>query len=366
MRMKAPWCMSASPTKPRLSGRNPSLDLLRGVAILMVVAAHCAVAAPSVVPGLTLIAGDYGQLGVQLFFMVSGYTMMLTYGERTDIAAAESFYLRRVFRIVPLFWLAIVFYLAITGGAGIKEWAPDGIGKTDIILTVFFLHLWSPTAFNSVVPGGWSIAVEMQFYLLFPLIIWLFRRQHGPIICYATIALISAVARFAADLYLAPHLTASLPPAQAYLAEGFYYCWLPRQAVCFGLGILLYDVIERGSRPRLGALLLLGVCLTSSWGAKVALLYAASYALLVARVENAALSLFGRHSYAIYLVHFAVVPLVSMLLPAELLLIFVLTGGVSLALSYALIEPLIERRFNRLGHVLAESVGRKAAVPATG
>ena len=43
----------------------------------------------------------YGEL-VQLFFIVSGYTMMLTFGNKVDVAGLRSLYLRRVFRIVPL------------------------------------------------------------------------------------------------------------------------------------------------------------------------------------------------------------------------------------------------------------------------
>jgi len=78
-----------------MTERNQSLDLLRGAAILMVLLAHCAKATTSIVPGLNSFALDHGELGVQLFFIVSGYTMMLTFGERVDLAAARSFYIRR-------------------------------------------------------------------------------------------------------------------------------------------------------------------------------------------------------------------------------------------------------------------------------
>ena len=169
--------MSIDPAADPLRRRNQSLDLLRGIAILMVVAAHCGLATTSFVPGLAAMVGGYGQLGVQLFFIVSGYTMMLTYGDRVDLAAARAFYIRGVFRIVPLFWIALVFYLLVTRGEGFREWAPDGVSARDVLLTIFFLHWTSITAVNSVVPGGWSIAVEMQFYLLFPLIIHLFRPE---------------------------------------------------------------------------------------------------------------------------------------------------------------------------------------------
>jgi peptidoglycan/LPS O-acetylase OafA/YrhL len=349
--------------RPAMTERNQSLDLLRGVAILLVILAHCAQAATSVAPGLSSFAEKYGEHGVQLFFIVSGYTMMLTFGDKVGSAAIRSFYLRRVFRIVPLFWIAIVFYLAITKGEGFKLWAPDGIGAGDVALTFLFLHWGSITAFNSVVPGGWSIAVEMQFYLLFPLLIWLFRRPNGPILVYASIALVSVVGKFAADWVFVPHLAASLPQGQAYLAEGFFYCWLPRQAICFGFGILLYDFVVRKNRPALGASLLVGAALCfSAWGAEVALLFALACAVLVLNARLSLGCLLGRHSYAIYLVHFAVVSAVTALWPMELLPLFVLVTGASLAVSYFVIEPVIERRFNRLGHALAAAVRSPKAV----
>lgn len=345
-----------------MTQRNQSLDLLRGVAVLLVVASHCASEATGAVPGLTALAMDYGQLGVQLFFIVSGYTMMLTFGDRIDSAAVRSFYIRRVFRIVPLFWIAIIFYLLFTRGEGFRTWAPHGISAGDVLLTFLFLHWGSVTAFNSVVPGGWSIAVEMQFYLLFPLLIQLFRRANGPLLVYGLIALASVVGQFAADHYFIPGLAQSLPRGEAQLAQGFYYCWLPRQAICFGFGILLYDLVELKNTPRLGALLLVGASLFTAWGAQVALLFALAYAILAASAKLSMIGLLGRHSYAIYLAHFAVAATITTLFPLGFVPLFVLVSAVSMALSYCFIEPLIERRFNRLGHGLASQFGPPKAV----
>jgi peptidoglycan/LPS O-acetylase OafA/YrhL len=347
-----------------VTGRNQSLDTLRGAAILLVVLVHCAQVATSIVPGLRPFAMHYGEFGVQLFFIVSAYTMMLTFGDRVDPAAAGSFYIRRVFRIVPLFWLAIPVYALLTKGEGFKLWAPDGIGVRDVVLTFFFLQWTSVTAFNSVVPGGWSIAVEMQFYLLFPLILYLFRRPNGPSLCYALIALVSVVGQLAGQQFLIPQMAATLPKDQAYLAEAFYYCWLPQQSFCFGCGILLYDWVERKKLPMIGVLFLLGASLSSAWNAQILILCAAAYAVLAANFATSFMSLLGRHSYAIYLSHFALVPAISALLPLDLIFLFVLVTGLALALSYYVIEPLIERRFNRFGHGLAARV-RQPRIVAT-
>jgi exopolysaccharide production protein ExoZ len=345
-----------------MTRRNQSLDLLRGVAILLVVLVHCQEESTGVVPGLTWFAKEFGGLGVQLFFIVSGYTMMLTFGDRVDLAAARSFYLRRFFRIAPLFWVAIVFYLLVTRGRGITNFAPDGVGVSDVLLTFFFLHSSSVTAYNSVVPGGWSIAVEMQFYLLFPLLIYLFRRRNGTTLCYALIALASVVGQFVVEPNLIPRLAASLPASQAYLAEGVFTSWLPHQVICFGFGILLHDYIELKNRPAFGALFLLGAALVSPQGAEVALLAALALGVLISNVSLSWMTLLGRHSYAIYLVHFAVVSFIAALSPIGLVPLFVLVTAVSLAFSYYLIEPRIERPFNRLGHALASAGSAPKAV----
>jgi exopolysaccharide production protein ExoZ len=348
-----------------MTHRNQSLDLLRGVAVLLVVLVHCAISASGSVPGLTAFAHEHGERGIQLFFIVSGYTMMLTFGSKVDSSSIRSFYIRRAFRIVPLFWVAILLYLVITKGEGFRFWAPDGVTISDVVLTFLFLHWSSVTAFNSVVPGGWSIAVEMQFYLLFPLLIFLFRRPNGPILIYAGIPLTSVIGKFVADVYLLPHLAASLPQDQAYLANGFFYCWLPQQLICFGFGILLYDFIELKNKPLLGAVLLAAASLSyPTWGAEVVLLFALAFGILAANVRLAFVALLGRHSYAIYLVHFALVSAISALWPMGLVPLLVLVTGASLGLSYFVIEPLIERRFNRLGHALASS-GRSSKAIAT-
>jgi exopolysaccharide production protein ExoZ len=342
-----------------MTDRNQSLDLLRGIAILLVVAAHCACFTTSFIPGLAPVLANEAQMGVQLFFIVSGYTMMLTYGDESGFAAARSFYVRRAFRIAPLFWVAILFYVSTMKSEDPQAWAPDGVSARDVLLTVFFLHGYSVTAFNSVVPGGWSIAVEMQFYLLFPLIIAVFRRPNGAILCCALIALVSVAGQFVADRYLVPWMTALRPPSQAYLANGFFYCWLPRQLICFGFGILLYDWVERRSRSSLGAMFLLGASLLTAWGALVAVMAAAAFAALASKLTMPALGLLGRHSYAVYLAHFAVVSAVQALHPLDLMPMTMLVIALSLALSYYLLEPLLERPCNHFGHVLASNLRRR-------
>jgi len=147
--------------------RQPTLDFIRGIAILGVVAFHVSLIFDPGVKALTLLL-SLGFQGVQLFFLISAITMCYMWDRRSDEgSAALKFYIRRFFRIAPPFWLAMCGYLLLNG-LNSTPWAPDGVGARQIITSLFFVNGFWPDTINSVVPGGWSIAVEMTFYLFFP------------------------------------------------------------------------------------------------------------------------------------------------------------------------------------------------------
>jgi peptidoglycan/LPS O-acetylase OafA/YrhL len=108
-----------------------------------------------------------------------------------------------------------------------------------------------------------------------------------------------------------------------------------------------------------------GPCLSSSWAAQIVVLSAISFAVLALNVRASLMALLGRYSYAIYLTHVALASAVTALFSLDLVPMFVLVTGGSLGVSYYVIEPLFERHFNRLGHVLASrAVRSKTVVPA--
>ena len=159
-------------------GRSHTLDALRGLAIAGVIAIHVSQAFPS---GLRMVdfAFSSGWVGVNVFYFVSAMTMCLMWIQReTELHPARKFYIRRFLRIAPLFWLAIPLYLTLNG-SGPSFNAPFGIGPVQVILSALFLHGFWPDSVNSVVPGDWSIAAEMTFYLVFPAVIVSFgARRH--------------------------------------------------------------------------------------------------------------------------------------------------------------------------------------------
>ena len=159
-------------TKPAPGARVPRyayIDALRGYAILGVIGVHASQLFPSLERPLRVVA-DQGARGVQLFFTVSALTLMMSWQNRAD--GVLPFWTRRVFRVGPMFWLALAYYLILVGwfNVHLHYWAPAELSWRNVLATAALLHGLHPDTIDSVVPGGWSIADEMEFYALFPLL----------------------------------------------------------------------------------------------------------------------------------------------------------------------------------------------------
>lgn len=146
---------------------RPEVDGLRAIAVLMVVAYH---ALPSLVPG--------GFVGVDVFFVISGF--LITQIIVSDAAAGRftlaDFYLRRCRRILPALSLVLLATWAI-GFALLTAFEFTGLGRPVIAGATFSSNilLWTETGYFDGPAAGkpllhlWSLGVEEQYYLLWPL-----------------------------------------------------------------------------------------------------------------------------------------------------------------------------------------------------
>jgi peptidoglycan/LPS O-acetylase OafA/YrhL len=146
------------------SGRIPSLDGLRGISIAFVLISHLGYERfynPATLVGTTL--NSLGGFGVKIFFVLSGYliTLLMLFEEKqTGTVNLGQFYIRRAFRILPA---AIVFMLAICIYNG------SAISLQNRVFSFLFIENYA------VVPDWrlahlWSLGVEEQFYLLWPVL----------------------------------------------------------------------------------------------------------------------------------------------------------------------------------------------------
>jgi peptidoglycan/LPS O-acetylase OafA/YrhL len=153
--------------------RVPSLDGARAISIALVLVSHLSIG--SRVPGLWRL--DTGNLGVRVFFVISGFiitTLFLSESQRTGSISLPAFYRRRVFRIVPAFYgyVTVVLLLpALTHTSPLTHWWPAPTFTAD--------YFGEPL----VVGHSWSLSVEEQFYLIWPSVLVLLGLRRSFIGC---------------------------------------------------------------------------------------------------------------------------------------------------------------------------------------
>lgn len=215
------------------------IDALRGLAVLAVLLTHSANAAMpknSFLISLFQLSAN----GVQLFYIVSSIAICMSWDRRSNIEnfSKFDFYIRRFFRIAPMFYFSIILYLLIYGLSP-RYWAPSGIDPWFILATVFLLHGFHPETINSVVPGGWSIAVEVTFYVIFPFAIN-FLKSYKILI----IALIVSILFFNRSNYIYQEIF-QYSQIQNYLIESFSLLNFFGQLPIFIIGIISYFYINK-------------------------------------------------------------------------------------------------------------------------
>jgi peptidoglycan/LPS O-acetylase OafA/YrhL len=295
--------MEYAPGRPWTMGRLPALDGLRGLAILLVLLCHLDV---------PLMAGA-GAAGVTIFFVLSGFliTSLLVRGWRSDGRRhLGSFYLRRVRRLFP----ALVGLLAVVTSVDLVTGDVGHIGGR-VVPALFYVYNW--ICVNTSVAGDpigqtWSLSIEEQFYLLWPLVLLISLRRGGPDLALRVAAIGAAAALLDRLILVAIHA----PTARIFFASD-------TNALPLMVGCALALVLSQGRLPRVAAIstpyagiAVFGVCALAAYGAGVdftlvgPVLVTAAAAAFIARVVTAGAGgafnwrwarALGRVSYSLYL-----------------------------------------------------------------
>ncbi|MEI9905214.1 MAG: acyltransferase [Asticcacaulis sp.] len=153
--------------------RDIGPDLLRGLAILMVMATHMPY--DHVPAAFEMWWGRYGWFGVDVFFVLSGYLIgsellrPVYDGRAPDLVV---FYIKRAFRILPVFWLVLAIYVFLPTLREAPTMAPAWRFLT------FTVNLGLDVRTARSFSHAWSLCVEEHFYLILPWLVLLFRKSN--------------------------------------------------------------------------------------------------------------------------------------------------------------------------------------------
>lgn len=312
-------------TAPRIA----ALDVGRTLAVIGVIAVHLAPWMVTSPVWLDTLA-NLGQYGVQCFFVISAITIFASIEHDAQRLSGtrevlRNFYVKRFARIAPLYYLAIIGYAVVdyvVRRAHGHMLLPHDF--SDVILNLIFVHAWVPSATDSVVPGGWSISVEMLFYMIAPALVFFCRTTRGLIVVSILTALFSVSCWYFGACDGAP--------ACRVVNNDFFYFWPPTQLPCFIVGFWTWHLAKDyligdrvlplracgwlvpGGLVMVAALFLTGTGRGMAHGVAptFAALATAALMLLLTRVsprtlQAPALGNLGRNSFGIYIWHFVAI-----------------------------------------------------------
>ena len=338
---------TATPKSDFGAARDPRLDGLRGLAILLVMlyhTTHYGLARTAAAKALTIVP-SVGWSGVDLFFVLSGFLITgILLGAKDSPTYYRAFYARRVLRIFPLYYATLVFFLIVVPRLPLFApvdylWNP-GAQREQIWYWLYLSNVQAALTGawqHRTLDISWSLAIEEHFYLVWPLVVRCASERRLLQICAGTIAAALGLRALLVATGASPLAAYTLTPCRLdTLATGAAIAILVRRPgglaalarqarvvlpVAFGAfaaiqawvrlsqpAVAGYDAITRqvlqlNNDPwmlTIGFTLLCAV-----YGALLVQVLAAPAGSLRARCfEGGWLRSFGTYSYAMYLFHF--------------------------------------------------------------
>ncbi len=221
-----------------------AVDLLRVIAISMVILSHVLITLSSSWPGpgqahfgfFPFYWNTWGEIGVTVFLVISGFGLGYTYrGHQVGLA---SFVLRRIGRIYPIYYFSLLLALAIHVGIALRSNllldSPfimlPGFGWADFLLVLTGLNAFAGTWGGPLVGSSWFIGLIMTMYLSYPLIAQGLKRS--PWVCMGLLFCISYISR--------------LVVANSEILTGDPMHWFPLNRVFeFSVGVALEQSIPQ-------------------------------------------------------------------------------------------------------------------------
>ena len=347
------------------------IDGLRGVAILSVIAIHISMVT-SPATGYSAIA-RFGKYGVQLFFVLSAFTLChsLARTSTPSIPALQAYWIKRWFRIAPLYYLAIpIYFIFLKLNPHATNWILlEDFQLKNITANLLFVHGFIASANNSIVPGGWSIGCEFAFYAVFPFLFWYL---------FTPIRLIGCALASYGLLAFVMWLRWRMGRELRWEGNTFLHFFIGNQMICFLFGMAVYKWRQIASFrifltvalfPALIGLYYLHL-VRWSWLLSpflVAIVWSSLVCFCFDRSLPNWLQSIGRHSFAMYILHFmfiwwsARLPVLNTELQPWILYpcLVLVVWGISAIVHRYIEQPGIDQ-----GHRVARNLLRRFDAPA--
>lgn len=361
--------------------RIGGLDALRGLAALAVFVCHLAAYWPALdLPRLFISATQVGAHGVDVFVVLSGFVLMLPLVRTGGSLNTRQFYGRRMWRILPAYWVALTFASVLAAGPLWDQVVAERATLWDIVVHAFALQTVFVPTLGSINGSLWSISLEILLYLFFPLLVVLLHRIGRTALVLGAAAL-SFVAWWVGTIV---HVDG---PLAGFIGDGHT---LQMRLVQFVAGMVLATVLARKDSNALepsrtntvraiaASIVTGGAAVASStfevpqginltlWAAcGCALVWL--FALLSERTVIRFLDRLGTRAYSFYLVHQPIVLLLSglaVVLPGPGVVVF-FYGGLIALITVSLAAEVLFRFVERPTHKLAVQLFPQVVVRPT-